>query len=157
MSFLSLFPMPPVVLPRRMRDYIAFHRPFRNQETTKADSDGCESAQTFRTREERLEAQAIANPNHSSLEDARPNRPANIELPREGSLSSGLSTPSSVSSTDLEKFEQAVEEWKPQKKEWFIMISLSIISFMVALDATILVTVLPVSQLCSRNCKYTHY
>ena len=36
------------------------------------------------------------------------------------------------------------EEWKPERKEWFIMISLSIISFMVALDATILVTVLPV-------------
>ncbi|KAF2684442.1 MFS general substrate transporter [Lentithecium fluviatile CBS 122367] len=36
-----------------------------------------------------------------------------------------------------------MEEWKPQKKEWFIMISLSIISFMVAIDATVLVTVLP--------------
>lgn len=37
-----------------------------------------------------------------------------------------------------------VEDWKPQKKELLIMISLSFISFMVALDATILVTVLPV-------------
>ncbi|KAF1832677.1 MFS general substrate transporter [Decorospora gaudefroyi] len=36
------------------------------------------------------------------------------------------------------------EEWKPQKKELLIMISLSFISLMVALDATILVTVLPV-------------
>jgi hypothetical protein len=51
----------------------------------------------------------------------------------------------SSSSTDLEKaVTQPVEDWKPEKKEWFIMISLSIISFMVALDATILVTVLPV-------------
>jgi hypothetical protein len=37
-------------------------------------------------------------------------------------------------------------EWKPQKKELLIMISLSFISLMVALDATILVTVLPVSH-----------
>jgi hypothetical protein len=36
--------------------------------------------------------------------------------------------------------------WKPQKKELIVMISLSFISLMVALDATILVTVLPVSQ-----------
>ncbi|KAL1800697.1 hypothetical protein ACET3X_001039 [Alternaria dauci] len=34
--------------------------------------------------------------------------------------------------------------WKPQKKELLIMISLSFISLMVALDATVLVTVLPV-------------
>jgi hypothetical protein len=37
------------------------------------------------------------------------------------------------------------EEWKPSKKELLIMVSLSFISLMVALDATILVTVLPVS------------
>jgi MFS family permease len=37
------------------------------------------------------------------------------------------------------------EEWKPTKNEWLIMISLAFISLMVALDATILVTVLPVS------------
>lgn len=36
------------------------------------------------------------------------------------------------------------EEWKPHKKEWLIMISLAMISLMVALDATVLVTVLPV-------------
>lgn len=49
--------------------------------------------------------------------------------------------------TDVESLEKQAlpEEWKPQKKEWFMMISLSIISLMVALDATILVTVLPVS------------
>jgi hypothetical protein len=34
--------------------------------------------------------------------------------------------------------------WKPKKAEWLIMLSLAFISFMVALDATILVTVLPV-------------
>lgn len=49
------------------------------------------------------------------------------------------------SSTDLEKaVAEPMEEWKLQKEEWFIMISLSIISFMVSIDATILVTVLPV-------------
>lgn len=58
-------------------------------------------------------------------------------------------TDSSASSTtmDLEKSDIPAEEWKPEKKEWIIMISLSIISLMVALDATILVTVLPVSCL----------
>jgi len=39
---------------------------------------------------------------------------------------------------------ETIQEWKPQKKELLIMISLSFISLMVALDATILVTVLPV-------------
>jgi len=37
------------------------------------------------------------------------------------------------------------KEWKPTKKEMVIMITLAFISMMVALDATILVTVLPVS------------
>jgi hypothetical protein len=40
---------------------------------------------------------------------------------------------------------QTPDMWKPQKKELLIMVSLSFISLMVALDATILVTVLPVS------------
>lgn len=40
---------------------------------------------------------------------------------------------------------ETLQEWKPQKKELLIMISLSFISLMVALDATILVAVLPVS------------
>lgn len=38
------------------------------------------------------------------------------------------------------------ETWSPNKNEWLIMISLAFISLMVALDASILVTVLPVSQ-----------
>lgn len=42
--------------------------------------------------------------------------------------------------------ETLLAEWKPQKKELLIMISLSFISLMVSLDATILVTVLPVSH-----------
>lgn len=43
-----------------------------------------------------------------------------------------------------EEAAMTLEEWKPQKNELLIMISLSFISLMVALDATILVTVLPV-------------
>ncbi|OWY57806.1 hypothetical protein AA0120_g1128 [Alternaria tenuissima] len=39
---------------------------------------------------------------------------------------------------------QTPDMWKPQKRELLIMVSLSFISLMVALDATILVTVLPV-------------
>jgi hypothetical protein len=35
-------------------------------------------------------------------------------------------------------------DWKPQKNEYMVMYSISIISLMVALDATILVPVLPV-------------
>jgi hypothetical protein len=37
----------------------------------------------------------------------------------------------------------ASSEWKPTRNELFVMISLSFISLMVALDATVLVTVLP--------------
>ena len=35
---------------------------------------------------------------------------------------------------------------KPERKQWLVMISLGFISFIVSLDATILVTVLPVSH-----------
>lgn len=38
----------------------------------------------------------------------------------------------------------APAEWKPSKNELLVMVSLSFISLMVALDATVLVTVLPV-------------
>lgn len=38
-------------------------------------------------------------------------------------------------------------EWRPRKGEYLVMITVSIISLMVALDATILVPVLPVSYL----------
>ncbi len=37
------------------------------------------------------------------------------------------------------------DQWKPGKKEYAVMITLAIVSLMVALDATILVSVLPVS------------
>lgn len=37
----------------------------------------------------------------------------------------------------------ATTEWKPTKKEMLVMVSLSFISLVVALDATVLVTVLP--------------
>lgn len=41
-------------------------------------------------------------------------------------------------------------EWKAGKKEWMVIIVHTIVSLMVALDATILVTALPVSALPSR-------
>ena len=37
------------------------------------------------------------------------------------------------------------QEWKAGRKEWMIIIVISTVSLMVALDATILVTALPVS------------
>lgn len=55
----------------------------------------------------------------------------------------------SVDSVDVEAQDEVksapIEEWAPSRKELFIMVSLAFISFVVALDATILVTVLPVS------------
>lgn len=47
---------------------------------------------------------------------------------------------------DLEAKAEAAPptEWKPTKNELLVMVSLSFISLMVALDATVLVTVLPV-------------
>ena len=36
------------------------------------------------------------------------------------------------------------EEWKPQPEEWLVMITLVLISLMAALDATILVPLIPV-------------
>lgn len=46
--------------------------------------------------------------------------------------------------TDLESA-AVTTDWTPTKQEWFIMLSLSLISTVVALDSTILVTILPVS------------
>lgn len=50
---------------------------------------------------------------------------------------------------DIEAKAEAVvlPEWKPSRNELLVMISLSFISLMVALDATVLVTVLPVCVL----------
>ena len=48
---------------------------------------------------------------------------------------------------DIESAKGGQVEWKPQKQEYLVMLTLSIISLMVALDATILVTVLPVSYM----------
>lgn len=38
------------------------------------------------------------------------------------------------------------QEWKPQAREWLVMITLALISLMVALDATILVPIIPVQS-----------
>jgi hypothetical protein len=49
--------------------------------------------------------------------------------------------------------EQVVGEegWKPQKTEWLILLSMALVSLIVAIDATILVTVLPASYI-RTNC-----
>ena len=46
---------------------------------------------------------------------------------------------------DIESAKELSQEWKPQKQEYLVMFTLAIISLMVALDATVLVPVLPVS------------
>jgi hypothetical protein len=51
----------------------------------------------------------------------------------------------SMNGTGLEQGLLPEPEWKPGKKEYAVMFTLALISLMVALDATILVSVLPVS------------
>ena len=51
----------------------------------------------------------------------------------------------SLDSGHMERGEVPEVEWKPGKQEWAVMLTLALISLMVALDATILVSVLPVS------------
>jgi hypothetical protein len=53
---------------------------------------------------------------------------------------------SDVESSKGDQAASMPETWAPTKNEWLIMISLAFISLMVALDASILVTVLPVSR-----------
>lgn len=52
----------------------------------------------------------------------------------------------SLYDSHLEKAVLPEVEWKPSSKEYAVMITLAVISLMVALDATILVSVLPVSD-----------
>ena len=40
-----------------------------------------------------------------------------------------------------------IEEWKPSKSEWLIMVTMSVTALLVALDASIIVCVLPVSHM----------
>jgi hypothetical protein len=49
----------------------------------------------------------------------------------------------SISTTDPTALD--TEPWKPLEQEYLVMLTISILSLMVALDATILVPVLPVS------------
>ena len=48
--------------------------------------------------------------------------------------------------SDPESLRGPSSEWRPSKKEYMVILSLAFISLMVALDATILVSVLPVSD-----------
>ena len=45
-----------------------------------------------------------------------------------------------------DEYERPEEDWKPCRQEYLIMISLSLISLMVALDSSILIPALPVSR-----------
>jgi EmrB/QacA subfamily drug resistance transporter len=59
----------------------------------------------------------------------------NIDLEKKGDMD--------IVVPDVESTEDKIPEWKPQRHEWMVMITLATISLMVALDATILVPVLP--------------
>ena len=50
-------------------------------------------------------------------------------------------------SDDVEAASDHSSVWKPQKQEYLVMATLATISLMVALDATILVSILPVRLL----------
>lgn len=73
------------------------------------------------------------------------NVPATPQTPRRKRPVSSYLSFGSTMDFDLEaKAEAAMPtEWKPTRNELLVMVSLSFISLMVALDATILVTVLP--------------
>lgn len=62
-----------------------------------------------------------------------------VEIEKQGRMDI---TVTDIEATTAEK-EEKVSEWKPRRQEWMVMITLAIISLMVALDATILVPVLP--------------
>lgn len=91
-----------------------------------------------------------AHPVSSALSSATEPTSTRFESKRPASY---LSLGSSMGSDIEAKAEAAAPiEWKPTKKELLVMISLSFISLMVALDATILVTVLPVGILAAAEC-----
>jgi len=70
------------------------------------------------------------------------------ELSKTPSIASTLSLPPKEAcatvSDDLEAASDGSTDWKPQKQEYLVMATLATISLMVALDATILVSILPV-------------
>ena len=65
---------------------------------------------------------------------------------REGSATDEDIEASTLDVAKLEQLRDAVRqaEWRPGKQEYAVMVTLAVISLMVALDATILVSVLPV-------------
>jgi len=60
----------------------------------------------------------------------------------------------STTITDVEAAIEPSQEWKAQKAEYLVIFTLAIISVMVALDATILVSVLPVRIAVIKPSKY---
>jgi hypothetical protein len=68
---------------------------------------------------------------------------------RASTLSFAMEKPPIPIAEDVEAVNEVPAEWRPQKQEYLVMLTLATISLMVALDATILVTVLPVSSMCT--------
>ncbi len=79
------------------------------------------------------------------------------ELSKTPSIASTLSLPPKEAivmvSDDVEAASDGSTVWKPQKQEYLVMVTLATISLMVALDATILVSILPVRF---SSCNFTH-
>ena len=97
---------------------------------------------------------AIATIQHSSHQAHQPN---DGNIPRGNEASSlnvkedvvpGSTTDNASKPITLQDPDPAITtpdlEWKAGKEEWMIVLVIAIVSLMVALDATILVTVLPV-------------
>lgn len=68
--------------------------------------------------------------------------PANLQSTMDSLAASVYLRASTIS--DLEKHTEVMETWKPDKAEYMVMLTMAVISLVVALDSTILVTSLPV-------------
>lgn len=68
----------------------------------------------------------------------------------------GILTPTNLEGQDGRKQDNE-SEWRPGKQEYAVMITIAVVSLMVALDATILVPVLPVCHIFSQLYHISHF
>ena len=79
-------------------------------------------------------------------DSSRPTSSRTMSSKAEAVVVPPISSPDpSLDDASAEKVETSEEQWKPGKKEWAVMMTFVISNMFVALDASILVSVLPVS------------